>query len=277
MNAYLVSHNGMGDNLYMVGALIFLLKYYDKIFFLCKNKYYSNIKLLFSENLNIICVPFDETDEYNNITMIINKNYNDNDIFICGIHKRYLKSKITNYKFLNNEQIDKKYTIDFDTLTTNNYSFIENFYKDINLNLTHFYENFYLHSTKESLELYDSVKKYNIIFIQLTCSDGIQLNINNLLEKYLYDTNTILICNDCNLYDIDNKNNNINIAKKYNLCKNFIFNIIINYNDLIKNSDEIYIIDSCFIGIVLPYLKTKQLKATKVKIILRNSVDNIIL
>ena len=32
MNAYLVSHNGMGDNLYMVGALIFLLKYYDKIF-----------------------------------------------------------------------------------------------------------------------------------------------------------------------------------------------------------------------------------------------------
>ena len=78
MNAYLVSHNGMGDNLYMVGALIFLLKYYDKIFFLCKNKYYSNIKLLFSENLNIICVPFDETDEYNNITIIINQNYNDN-------------------------------------------------------------------------------------------------------------------------------------------------------------------------------------------------------
>jgi hypothetical protein len=275
MNAYLVSHNGMGDNLYMVGALLFLLKYYDKIYFLCKSKYYSNIKLLFSENLNIICVPFDENDEYNNIRIIINNNYNDNDIFICGSHKRYLKSKITNNKFLNIEQIDKKYTIDFDTLTTHNYSFIENFYKDINLNLTHFYENFYLHSTKESLELYDSVKKYNIIFIQLTCSDGIKLNINNLLEKYLHDKNTILICNDCNLYDIDKKN--INIEEKYNLCKNFIFNKIINYNDLIKNSDEIYIIDSCFIGIVLPYLKTKQLKAKKVKIILRNNVNNIIL
>lgn len=33
MNAYLVSHNGLGDNLFMIGALRFLLKFYHKIFF----------------------------------------------------------------------------------------------------------------------------------------------------------------------------------------------------------------------------------------------------
>ena len=48
------------------------------------------------------------------------------------------------------------------------------------------------------------------------------------------------------------------------LYKNF------NYvRDYFKNSDEIYIIDSCFVGMILPLVKTNQLKADPTRIILR--------
>jgi hypothetical protein len=277
MNLYLISHNGLGDNLFMVGAINFLLKFYNKIHFICKKKYVNNVILFFINNLNIILIPFDKVntyiDEVNSIKNIISDKYDNvnNDIFICGRHKDHMKSKITNIKFLNYTIIDKKYTIDYDTLTSENYKFIEKFYTDINLNLTYFYEYFDIPDTKFSIYLYNSIKSYYIIFIQLKSSDNKELNISNILNKYLYDSNTILICNDNNLYNInDNK-------IKYNICQQFVYNKIVYYKDTILNSDEIYIIDSCFIGIILLYLKTNRLKTNKVRIILRSSVNNIIL
>jgi hypothetical protein len=276
MNAYLVSHNGMGDNLFMIGALHFLLKFYEKIYFLCKSKYYQNINLFFMETPNIICIQFNEHNETDEIKKIIKANYETNDILICGFcHTSYLKSKITNTDLVNYTHIDKRYTIAFDTLTTGNYRFIADFSRDINLNLTYFYDYFYMPTTKESIELYKKVQDYYIIFIQLKSSDGKELNIKSLLEKHLHDVNTILLCNDKNVYDIpaDEKTTDTNI--KYNICKNFMYNKLVHYKEVIQNSDEIYIIDSCFIGIVLPYLKTNQLKAKKVRIIRRDIVDRI--
>jgi hypothetical protein len=273
MDAYLVSHNGLGDNLFMIGALHFIRQFYKNVFFLCKGKYYENVKLFFDEKSNIICVPFNENDEFNEIKKILNNDkYTDKntDIFVCGFcHKSYLQSKITNPAFLNASIINKNYTIDHSTITTSNYSFIENFYKDINLNLTHFYEYYDLPSTDISKQLFDSVKNYYLVFIQLKSSDGRVLNISNLLSKYINDDNVLLICNDANLYDKDHK--------KYLIAQNFLMNKIVYYVDVIKNSDEIYLIDSCFIGIVLPFLKMNKLKTDKVKIILRNEVANYIL
>jgi hypothetical protein len=174
---------------------------------------------------------------------------------------------------VNYKHIDKNYTVDFDTLTTGNYSFITDFYRDINLNLTYFYEYFYMPTTKEAIELYNKVKNYYIIFIQLKSSDGKELNIKNLLEKYLQDANTILLCNDKNLYDIQEQDKTADTKIKYNICQNFMYNKLVHYKEVIQNSDEIYIIDSCFIGIVLPYLKTNKLKAKKVRIIRRDIAD----
>ena len=37
-------------------------------------------------------------------------------------------------------------------------------------------------------------------------------------------------------------------------------NKIVYYVDIIKNSNEIYLIDSCFLGLVLPYIKMNKLK-----------------
>lgn len=279
MNAYLVSHLGLGDNLIMIGALRFLLHFYEKIYFICKYKHYENVQLFFIDVPNIICVPLslNEHTEANDVHNILQANYENNDIFGCGFFRNSCFCKITNEKFLNCNIIDKKYTIEFDSLTNDNFFFIENFYKDINLNLTYFYEYFYLPQTKESYELYSSVKNYYIIFIQLKCSDGRTINISNLLQKYLYNKDTIIICIDVNLYDIPDKSTNADIETKYNICEKFIYQKMIYYIDLIKNSDEIYIIDSCFTGIVLPYAKTNQLKTNIVKIIFRDYIDNIII
>jgi hypothetical protein len=43
------------------------------------------------------------------------------------------------------------------------------------------------------------------------------------------------------------------------------------------NANEIYIIDSCFTGIILPLVKTNKLKAKVVRIIERHIANNICL
>ena len=280
MNAYLVSHNKLKNNLYMVGALRFMTKYYDTVYFLCKHKYLSNVAMFFQDTDKIVCVPFDENNEFEEIKQILSEKYTDPqyDIFVCGFcHKAYLSSKITNTVFLEackapvNHLTASRDTVDFDTLTTSGYGFIEDFYRDIGLSLTHFYKYFRLPSTDESEILYDSITEYYIIFIQLTSSDGTCLNISELLSKYLYDNLVILICNDRNLYDPENQ------PIKHKLAMQFVYNKMVHYTKTILNSDEIYIIDSCFTGMVLPYIKTHQLKTQKIRIILREMAERIIL
>jgi hypothetical protein len=275
MDAYLVSHNGLGDNLFMVGAVNFIKQFYKNVYFLCKHKYYENVRLFFDDKSNIICVPLgvNENDEIANIKEILDydKYMNKNiDILVCGAHKSYLNSKITNIDFLNYPKINKNYTIDYYPITGNGlFSFVENFYKDINLNLTHCYEYFYLAENDISKQLFNSVSHYYLVFIQSMCSNGTSLNISNLTKKYINDDKVLLVCSDTNLYNKDNE--------KHDIAQKFVFNNLVNYVDIIKNSDEIYLIDSCFLSIVLPFLKTNQLKTNDVRIILRSDIDKYIL
>ena len=269
MYAYLISHNGLGDNLFMIGALRFLLSYYTSIYFICKRRNYANVVLFFSDEPKITCVPYDDSTgmEMHEITDAVRDKYDnpDCDILVCGeFHKSYLRSKITNQRFLEYICVQSQHTIEYDTLTNKTYSFIESFYRDIRLNLAHFYDYFVLPQTVESRNLYSRVKHYYIVFIQYKCSDGRCLDITDLLARYRGADNVLLISNDQNMYDFNQD------PVKYELCQPFVYNKIVNYVDTIKNSDELYIIDSCFIGIVLPYLKTGQLKTNKVRIIRRD-------
>ena len=125
------------------------------------------------------------------------------------------------------------------------------------------------------MTLYNGVKDYYIVFIQLKSSNGETLNISNLVKTYLHNDAVILICNDKNLYDVPNKTSEV--ERKFNLCNDFVCNKLVHYTTVIQNSNEIYIIDSCFVGIVLQYLKTNKLKANKVRIITRDVASNVIL
>ena len=106
----------------------------------------------------------------------------------------------------------------------------------------------------------------------MTCSHNhLNLQIPHLMEKYIDDKKVLLVCSDKNLYDVETQ------SEKHRLCQPFVFNKMIHYTETIRNSDEIYIIDSCMTGIVLPYLKKNLLKTDKVRIIHRQLVNEYIL
>lgn len=273
--ALLVSHNGLGDNLFMIGALRFLLNFYSEIEFLCKNKYFKNVENFFSEEPKIICTGFNENYEFGEIKRKIRKEIKNKDILTCGYFNKMFKPLIRNEKFLKFTPEPEKYTIDYDQIESPGfYDFIKGFYTDIKLNLNHFFEHFELPETGKSKNLYESVKNYYLIFIQSTSSDGKKLNLKNIIEKHLNDDKSLLICNDENLYNKEHKN--YEIANKFV----YIYNkdlTVVDFKDIIEKSDEIYILDSAFTGIVLPYVKNNKLKTNKVRIILRTNTEKTLL
>jgi GDP-mannose 4,6-dehydratase len=264
-DAVFLSHNGLGDNLFSIGALRFLLQYYQTIRFLCKDRYYENVRLFFADEPRIICVPFDSDNEFAECRRIVSETPTDDDILVSGIHKTYINPRITAFTYM--PDCNRIYDLNFDTLSDMNYDFLRLFYTDIGLDLRIFYEYFHLGSTEISQQLYNSVSHYKtIIFLQTKSSNGIQLNIERLRTQYLNDETSILISNNENLYD--------ETDVRHQLCSPFVLNKIVHYIDLIRNCHQIYIIDSCMTGIVLPLVKTGKLAATTVRIIQRDLVMN---
>jgi hypothetical protein len=253
MEAYFLSHNGLGDNITSISAVKYLLRYYNKIHFLCKDIYLKNVELLFLD-LNVNIIAFDKNNEYYECEKIIKQKYNDKniDIFICGCHKYYLHSKITNKLLLEYIPNNKNYKI--------KYNFIENFYKDINLDLSIYFEYFNIPITQNSVELYNIIKNYNIIFTH-TKSSTKTINIDHLLKEYIDDDNTIIICANQNIY---NMNHN-----KYSIAEKFVNLLVAYYINIILNANIIYVIDSCFSCIILPLKETNKLNAKIIDIIER--------
>lgn len=267
-SAYYLSNGGLGDNIISIGAIRFLLNYYKIVYFLCKTKYSKHIKSLLSTEPRIVLITYNEQYEIPECINIIKKVYSTNDVFISGSYKRYLQSKITNESIINYIQIKNKYDLNHDTINDENFSFIREFYEDIGLDLCIFYEYFRIESTDMSRKLYDNVKHYKrILFTQPTASTGETLDLTHLKEKYMHDDDTIILCNNYNIYDTS--------SSKYELSQPYVMNDMSYYIDTIVNCDEIYIIDSCFIAIILPLLKTGRLKATIVRIITRKLANQI--
>ena len=63
MNSFFIGNLGLGDNLYLIGAFLFLTKFYDKIYFICKNEWYDDNKLFFQNNNKIIIIPIDYSNK----------------------------------------------------------------------------------------------------------------------------------------------------------------------------------------------------------------------
>ena len=276
MNAYFLTHLGLGDIFYCIGAVRYLTQFYENVYYLCKDKYCPNVRLIFANTPNIICVPV-RTDIPENVACydILHDKYEHNDVFICGFaHKNHHASKITNQKFLKSELIENKYNLDCDMINNEVYKFIIDFYADAHLNLSIMFDYWKIDYSEKSKDLYDMVKEYRIIFLQTCSSNMKRLNIKKLLEKNLHDTNTIMISNDENLYE--NEDQTItHIKKKHEICKSFVCSNFIYYIDTLMNSNEIYIIDSCFVGLVLPLYKRNKLIASPLRIIIRRAADTI--
>jgi len=245
--AYLLSHNGLGDNITMLGAVNFLKQYYDNIYFLCKDIHKSNVEKLVPDG--VLLIPFKTTkNEIKECTKIINNAEPEADIFISGVcHTDYLKSRITHPELIRYKKDDKKYT----TI----HRHIKHFYHDINLDLSIYYDFFEIKSSSESQRLFELIKNYKIVFVHSKASN-VEINIDHVLSKYISNLEYIVICANKNMYDTENI-----LYKKAN---NFINIPIAYYIDVIKNAIKIHVIDSCFSCIMLPLEKKNKLAASEV-------------
>tara|TARA_B110000093_G_C12931551_1_gene393781 strand:+ start:111 stop:881 length:771 start_codon:yes stop_codon:yes gene_type:complete len=251
-SAYILSHNGLGDNITMIGAINYLLLHYNNVYLLCKDKYESNVKLLIN-NKNVIIIPFDHINEESSCKNIITNVYSNDytDVFICGVHKNYLKSKITNPSILNYNK-NNKYNIKWEHIKT--------FYQDMNLDLSIYYEYFDINSTEKSIALYEKIKDINIIFCH-TQSSTKTISLSENIKTYINDNKYIIICANENVY---NKNH-----AHFEVANKFINIPVAEYIDVIKNACEIFIIDSCFSCIINPLSELNKLNTKKIKYDLR--------
>lgn len=249
--AYFLSHNGLGDNISSIGAINFLSNYFETIYFLCKKNYSNNVQLLLNQDC-VKIIPFDAKNEFVECKNIITNAYNkDNtiNIFICGLHKLYLKSNITHSELINYVQNDKGYNIA--------YSHIKDFYYDIGLDLSIYCDYFNIPSSVASNKYYDTLKNYNIIFLH-TKSSNREIDLSNVINNYIYNSNYIIICANKNVYPPDHD--------YFQISNTFVNIEVAYYIDVIKKAKEIHVIDSCFSCIVYPLYKTNKLDECIVEI-----------
>jgi hypothetical protein len=261
-NAYFVGHNGLGDNITNFSAVNYLSNFYSKIFFICKIRYYNNVKLLLNDITNIEVIPIDETDEFNNIKKIYDEVINSNDFFVSGFcHTHYIKSKITNEyltNFINNKDIHIPETL----------LHIKDFYEVINLDLSIYYGFFNTPSLQKSKDLYNSIKHYEICLTQMRAQYSKLIDFENVLfEK---DNNIIIDINE-NFYEKTREINPI----KYKLAQQFVNIELVYYIDTILNCDKIFITDSCLSCFVYPLFKLNKLATDDITIIDRHISEKV--
>ena len=250
--AYILTHNGLGDSINIIGAVNFFLLHYDKVYLLVKDKYESNVKLLIN-NKNVILIPFDHHDEYNNCKKIINSVYNNSftDIFISGKHTKYLKSKIKNPAILNYVQTDK-YKVPW--------PHIKKIYRHLKLDLRIYYNYFDINSSQDSIAQYQKIKNLKIIFCHTQASNKL-IKLPTYIKKYTKLSDYIIICTNKNEYNTSDLH--------YNLANQFINLPVQFYIDIIKNACIIFTIDSCFSAIVNPLRKNHKLNTDKINFYIR--------
>jgi len=136
---------------------------------------------------------------------------------------------------------------------------IRNFYEILNLDLSIYYDYFFIPANIKSLENYKILSNYNykIVFLHFVSSCG-ESFIPIDEWNHILSPEYIIINPDKNFY-----NSNIDLDK-YNLANQFLNLDILDYIDIIINASDIYVCDSCFANLVFPLRKTNKLKATNI-------------
>lgn len=262
--AYLLGHNGLGDNITSLGALNFLLKYYETIYFICKNIYYDNMRALITAS-NVVIIPFDapicttRTDgtikydlfkEFRLCYDIILNKVSPSDVYVCGMHKRYIQPIRMHPELVNLHPSDGNYSPYI--------AFIADFYKDFGLGLSAYYDCFDVPEIPSAVYRYSAIQEYNIFFLH-TKASNMELDAHQVTDPFCTDETVLMICANKNVYP---KNHH-----KYRLAESFVNLLLVEYIPIIKNSFKIYVINSCFSCIVHPLSVTKRLKTNDITIV----------
>ena len=252
--AFFLSHNGLGDNITNTSAIHYLLNYYETIYFLCKDIYVENVNLLFTDK-PVITIPVNSANEHNHCKKIINS-IPKADLFISGNHTSYLKSRITHPSLLKHIKNNGDYSC--------KYTHITQFYNDNGLDLSIYFEYFNIESSKKSIEYYEQIKQYKIVFLHTKGSKR-EINLDNIVQLYNTDE-YIIICANKNVYALG--------TDKYELANKYINIYVAYYIDIIKNAEIIHVIDSCFSCIIYPLITTNKISPKECKIYDSSQIKN---
>ena len=261
-NAYLLSHNGLGDNITMIGALRFLGTIYETVYVICKKHNQKNLHDLLDSS-NIITVPILAShyqEEYNECKQILEEVPESTDILISGCcHTPYFKSRISNKKLLEYKKINY---INNNSNYDCDYSFIRDFYNDIGLDLHVYYDWFDIQSSQISISQYERIQNKKIIFLHTKASDK-EINLDRIIDKYINDDSYLIICPNKNVYESSSLDNE-------SIAEDYVNLPIRDYIDIIKKAVIIHIVNSCFSCIVYPLVKSGKISPEEWKIYERN-------
>lgn len=209
--AFLLSHLGLGDNILCLSMVNYLSNYYDKVWFVCKDKYKDNINLLLNNDKVSLYIVKDDKDISPFYGYNFEKFLNETehfDIYLCGTHNFY-NPNVNNFPL--------------------------GFYDDINIDRKVFWDYFYVNKPRESLELYNEIKDRDYIVIHNIASNGKIFDSKEIIKKYA-DSNLLIINFNENEYETSHEN--------YDLAQKFILKPLAYYQDIIENAKYIFMTDS---------------------------------
>ena len=199
----------------------YLATIYGEIILVCINENYENLRLLFSDILNII--TFFKVTEHSD------PNHN---FLINGFKNKMIHDENINIFFTGSYAVEGPKPV-------KDYPF--SWYDDVNIDTSVFWDYTYIPKTKINDQVYDIVKNMKYVFIHSTCSGGLVFTTTEMEERFNIDRNNILFINPCvNIYP---KNH-----KFYDIAEKFLAYKLCDYIKLIEKAEYIFVADSSFFG-----------------------------
>jgi len=224
--AFLLSHTGLGDSIISISIANYLSYRYKKVWFVCKEKYVSNLReLICKSNIELFIVNEDvNISPMYGFDLVRFKNITCNmDVFLCGTHR------------FDNPNID---------------NFPLGFYDDLCLDRKVFWEFFEVKKPTENKILYEMIKDKAYIVVHNIASTGKAFDTKSIIEKYAEPDLLIInfVQNEYNPTD-----------KYYELAQNFVYKPLAHYQDVIINAKYIFLTDSSLFCLALHLpIKTRK-------------------
>lgn len=228
MKALIMPHFGIGDQINTIPIVRYLYEKYSEIHLVCIDSTYENVYSFYKNcpKVKIIRLNIDSTWFPKNMFIrpkikeaLKNNKY---DFYIMGSHYKHFYNK-------ENNQFQK---LPF------------NFYKDINIPYSVFWNYFDIHITKKAINLHNYVKNIDYVFIHPDFSRG-KLFTLYFIEKHLGKSkNEMLI--------IDSSYNHYKPEDPFfQTADLFLNHLVHDYTEIIKNAHSLYLSDSCFFCLAL--------------------------
>ena len=210
-SVYIMPHLGYGDMINTIGAIRYYSTVYEEVIVGCMEEKIEQLKLFFRDDPEIILEHplYGNTPEvYGNFEEIKRARKVD-QVYVCGVHNSK-RTPITNTNMP------------------------DCFYLDMKLDPKIRSQYFYFPETESSLVLYNKLKETGkkYIFVHEKSSNGV-VNLQHLVEQF---PRHLVICCNRNMY-----------GSKNSFLDEFVDKPIIDYCDIIRNADEIYLIDSALL------------------------------